>query len=267
LLTRGLALTAVAAALAFAGCSGEDSALPPETAPPETTAAETGGAETIPPPAAPAAEPECEPDEILPFLQEQLTGVEPELSIVAAEVVRCRQGHAQVFAVPDETPCQPGGEYCYEKEQLFLSWSGQNWRIVAGGTDLACAAGTNLELSPVCSALGYPDLNLRAFKLPAGNIGCRFLGGNLRCDILSGLVPAPDGDCELDWTGVALERTGQGDPVCAGDTVYDEGAATLEYGWTWRRAGLECVSRETGLTCTNRDGRGFTVAREAWTAF
>ena len=36
---------------------------------------------------------------------------------------------------------------------------------------------------------------------------------------------------------------------------------TLRYGDTWKRTGIRCTMRTTGLTCRNRDNRGFHIQR------
>jgi hypothetical protein len=36
----------------------------------------------------------------------------------------------------------------------------------------------------------------------------------------------------------------------------------LGYGRAWARGGITCTSRSAGLTCRNRDGRGFFLSRE-----
>jgi hypothetical protein len=36
---------------------------------------------------------------------------------------------------------------------------------------------------------------------------------------------------------------------------------TLRYGATWWRSGVTCRMRTTGLTCRNRSGHGFHLAR------
>ena len=36
---------------------------------------------------------------------------------------------------------------------------------------------------------------------------------------------------------------------------------TLRYGDTWKRPGIRCTMRRTGLTCRNLDGRGFHIAK------
>jgi hypothetical protein len=105
------------------------------------------------------------------------------------------------------------------------------------------------------------------FQMPSKNIGCTQGEGVLVCDVLSGLKPEPDQECELDWTGMEMERLGPSQPRCAGDTAYDQSAPVLEYGEAWQRNGFLCVSMTTGLDCTNEDSHGFTLSRERWTQF
>ena len=104
------------------------------------------------------------------------------------------------------------------------------------------------------------------FQMPSHNVGCGLDSGVLRCDILSGLQPEPSKACELDWTGVVLEAQGAAQPECAGDTVYEASTPVLEYGETWSRGGMTCLSLETGLECRNNGGHGFKLARGAWSA-
>jgi len=71
-----------------------------------------------------------------------------------------------------------------------------------------------------------------------------------------------------------LKRFGEGDPYLAlsprGRAV--EGARgdfpgfstprrTLRYGDTWKRPGIRCTMRSSGLTCRNEDRHGFHVAK------
>lgn len=102
------------------------------------------------------------------------------------------------------------------------------------------------------------------FQMPSHNIGCGVDSGVLRCDILSGLKPEPSQACELDWTGVVLEADRAAQPECAGDTVYEASAPVLQYGETWAREGISCVSSPEGLDCKNAGGHGFHLARQAW---
>ncbi|HXV32917.1 MAG TPA: DUF6636 domain-containing protein [Gaiellaceae bacterium] len=111
-----------------------------------------------------------------------------------------------------------------------------------------------------------PGASTASFQMPSRNIGCLFGFRRLRCDILSGLEPAPEEACEFDWVGVDMGVTGPAAPNCGSDTVYDADAPTLAYGSTWRRGGITCESDENGLTCTNQEGHSFTLARGSWSA-
>jgi hypothetical protein len=102
------------------------------------------------------------------------------------------------------------------------------------------------------------------FQTPSHNIGCGVDAGVLRCDILSGLQPEPSEACELDWTGVVLEADRAAQPECAGDTIFDQSAPVLEYGESWARDGISCVSSREGLDCENGAGHGFHLARASW---
>lgn len=110
-------------------------------------------------------------------------------------------------------------------------------------------------------------MHARKFQMPSGNIGCLFASGVLRCDIRSGLNPEPKRECELDWTGLSVEADGKARPVCAGDTVLDPDARTLKYGRKWKRNGVVCRSRRSGLRCHNRKHKGFFLSRDDWDTF
>jgi hypothetical protein len=109
-------------------------------------------------------------------------------------------------------------------------------------------------------------LRTRRFQTPSGNIGCLLAGNHLRCDILSGLNPEPRRRCELDWVGLSIGVRTRAAPVCAGDTVFDQDAPVLDYGSRWRRAGIVCVSRMSGLRCHNNYDHGFFLSRDDWEA-
>jgi hypothetical protein len=112
-----------------------------------------------------------------------------------------------------------------------------------------------------------PALTSRTFQMPSRNIGCATGEGVLVCDILSGLKPEPGRKCELDWTGMEMERLGPSQPRCAGDTAYDQSVPVLEYGSAWARDGFTCVSQENGVQCRNEENHGFLLARKVWKQF
>ena len=111
------------------------------------------------------------------------------------------------------------------------------------------------------------------FRSPSGNIHCQFWPGDsgreadasIRCDVMqmSNRPPARPRDCDLEW-GDAFEVSGNaaaGAPLCHGDTARDDTLPALAYGKTFQRAGLICISEESGVTCVNAKGHGFEISR------
>lgn len=254
----------IAVAIAFAVRGGND------TSSAESVPAVSGG-ESVAPTGSTAATttsaPPCNAGVFLPVLKERMDREADDYRIVRAKVGLCRNGYAQVFAVPDQSACAAGP--CLETEQVFLAWTGSRWRFLTAGTGISCPEGN--ETAPVvrraCEGLGFPQaplLTTKRFRMPSGNIGCALSGEVLRCDILSGLEPEPDRACELDWVGIVLPLDGPATPNCAGDTVYDETAPVLVYGAIWVRHHFTCYSARTGLSCIA--GGEFMLAREGWTA-
>ena len=129
--------------------------------------------------------------------------------------------------------------------------------IVAGVAAGSASAGTATYVS---------------FRTPSGNIYCAYRAGlgsptYLRCDIRSHLHPAPGPrKCVEGVYGesVGMTKSGRASVLCISDTVVSPGARVLAYGKTWSRGGFRCVSRATGLTCTNTRGHGWLLSRESW---
>jgi hypothetical protein len=118
---------------------------------------------------------------------------------------------------------------------------------------------------------GSSHAALITVRTPTTNIGCLyssepgFGGPELRCDILSGLKPAPTRPkgCTLDWKyGFRIHPTGPALKVCAGDTAVNRRAKAVPYGAKWARGGFTCLSRRTGLRCHNRSGHGFLLSKK-----
>ncbi len=107
------------------------------------------------------------------------------------------------------------------------------------------------------------------FTSPSGNILCGIFDDDspgARCDMRT-LTPSyttPPADCEQDWGAYfwigAHGRSGE--LICVGDIVADpESAPVLSYGRHITFAGVTCQSEESGVTCTNAAGHGFTIAK------
>ncbi|MFM2356194.1 MAG: hypothetical protein RLZZ528_1930 [Pseudomonadota bacterium] len=134
-------------------------------------------------------------------------------------------------------------------------------RVIAGVLAGLCAAGAAAAQEEVW------------FRSPTGNIHCAIIGGDwttARCDLrqFSPSFPNPPPDCELDWGyGFEVAITGPAAPICAGDTVQMPGSTILDYGRSVTLGGITCSSARTGMTCVNREGHGFTVARAEQSVF
>ena len=109
------------------------------------------------------------------------------------------------------------------------------------------------------------------FKSPTGNIHCQYFEPEMRCDIMqiSSPVPPRPRDCDLEWGRAFAVTIGSrsGIRLCYGDTVMDDRLPVLPYGNVWRRDGITCVSEQTGVTCTNGPGHGFSISRAVQQVF
>jgi hypothetical protein len=106
------------------------------------------------------------------------------------------------------------------------------------------------------------------FQSPTGNIVCgvdRWEGETwVRCDMrdLVQSYTSPPLGCDLDWgTSFTVGETGKGMLTCHGDTLLSPNEPILRYGDAMALGGVSCVSAKTGMTCTNADGHGFTIAK------
>jgi hypothetical protein len=101
------------------------------------------------------------------------------------------------------------------------------------------------------------------FRSPSGNISCELQGTRLRCDMgtLGTTRPRRPASCIGDWGhAFVISRTGsRGGRICVTDAVGGPGTPTLAYGRTWRRGGLRCTVRTSGLRCVNGRGHGFSL--------
>jgi hypothetical protein len=96
------------------------------------------------------------------------------------------------------------------------------------------------------------------FHSPSTRIGCsveRFGGPGLECS-------SPDitrlGDLDPYFRVAPRGRARHGQ---RGDfNGFSARSRTLRYGQTWRRFGVRCRMRRSGLTCRNRSGHGFHIA-------
>lgn len=106
-----------------------------------------------------------------------------------------------------------------------------------------------------------------AFRSPSGNIHCAIWTGDwasARCDMgeLTPTYRKRPASCDLEWGNYfAVDAQGKGYLACVGDTVYDPGAFTLNYGKSVSLGAFTCTSQKSGMTCTNGQGHGFQIAK------
>lgn len=105
------------------------------------------------------------------------------------------------------------------------------------------------------------------FQSPTGNIHCMIWAGDYpgaRCDMKE-LTPSyrrAPAHCDLDWgSSFSVEAGGPGILTCHGDTVIDPRAPVLGYGRSVTLGPISCQSEKSGMTCTNPQGRGFTISK------
>ena len=125
---------------------------------------------------------------------------------------------------------------------------------------------TTTPSSATDSPTPEPVMTMKRFQTPSGNILCESFSSSLVCVIGSGLVPQPPHEfCPVDWIGLFVRVGEYSGPGCSGDPGIERSPATeLPYGQTWSLAGVTCRSAESGLTCEDDVGNGFSLARAGW---
>jgi len=112
---------------------------------------------------------------------------------------------------------------------------------------------------------------VHAFTSPSGNIACVMDAFTASCWIgeRSWTIEQPSApECEeSDWgNAVDLSADGPSFP-CYTDFGWNPSAPAMAYGTSVELGPFRCDSAETGVTCTNASGNGFTVAKAAVSLF
>ena len=118
---------------------------------------------------------------------------------------------------------------------------------------------------------GAPVAGADGFTSPSGNIACVLAEDSVRCDIAErDWSPPPQPASCPDFTdygqGISLRPTGPASFVCAGDSTLGN-RPVLPYGQFRAGGGMSCNSEPSGMRCSNSDGHGFTISRQAYTLF
>jgi hypothetical protein len=104
-------------------------------------------------------------------------------------------------------------------------------------------------------------VHYKRFKSPSGMIGCfaeKYGGKGIEC-----FAPyLPEGKYGTD-PYYGLQPHGQAIKSERGDYPGYPNAKerTLRYGDKWKRRGIRCKMKQSGLTCRNKDGHGFHMAK------
>jgi len=104
---------------------------------------------------------------------------------------------------------------------------------------------------------------------PSKQIRCHAViaiaGGGIECH--ASYLPNFEPGADLD-PYVHLKRRGRTIASERGDyTGYSVQQRTLSYGDVWKRPGIRCTMRTSGLTCRNLDKHGFRLAKGAFRRF
>jgi hypothetical protein len=130
--------------------------------------------------------------------------------------------------------------------------------------------GTHAATTATAPAQPILTVHLSDFQTPSHNIGCMLIGGVARCDIRARTWSPPPhpASCshEVDFgQGLEVGASGPAGFVCAGDTALDPSASVLPYGTRSVFGQFSCVSRTTGISCTNTStGHGFEMSRSSY---
>ena len=138
---------------------------------------------------------------------------------------------------------------------------------------LAAASWGSAALKPL-PGIRTPSRNIQCTFVPAArgsasSLVCMIAHANYSAALQHRCIAPPT---SLDWHGFELPATRKGSVSCSGGIFYDPASerpvfTSLAYGRTWRHGPFTCVSRRTGLTCTNGRGHGLFLSRESWRAW
>src|SRR3954454_23068876 len=118
-----------------------------------------------------------------------------------------------------------------------------------------------LALLIVAAPAAAKVVHYKRFHSPSGMIGCfaeKYDGHGIEC-FAPYLPPSKYGTAPY----YGLQPHGEAELAERGDFpgYPNSKEHTLKYGDTWKRRGIRCHMKESGLTCRNKDGHGFHMAK------
>jgi hypothetical protein len=115
-----------------------------------------------------------------------------------------------------------------------------------------------LALALAAAPAGAATVSYKNVRSPTGQISCMAVqyGSGIECT-----APYLPDIGPLD-TYLALHAHGKAQQSERGDSAgYISPFRTLHYGDVWKRPGIRCSMKRTGLTCRNRDEHGFHIQK------
>ena len=143
--------------------------------------------------------------------------------------------------------------YTYQKDK-------QGFDVAAGSSSLDSSPGPGMQTQTV-----------PVFVTPSNNIMCGKTGKQVLCFIKS--HDFATGTCDIGQPGFTLYLNPTGSATvsaCANDAsiAFSPEAVTVTYGTTVDFADIgSCSIAETGVTCTNNEGHGFTLSKSSHSEF
>ena len=125
-------------------------------------------------------------------------------------------------------------------------------------TIVRCLLATALLALALAATASAKTVTAKSIVGPNQQITCFAVKGSTEIECLAAFLPEIG---ELD-TYLAVRARGKAKLAERGDYPgYDVRPRTLRFGDTWKRPGIRCTLRRTGLTCRNLDEHGFHLER------
>jgi hypothetical protein len=158
-----------------------------------------------------------------------------------------------------------GGDTTTVINETTTTVAGDSTITDSSSTTTASTTSTTTDSS---GGTGAPQ-SLKAFQSPTGNIACIITAKFARCDVSERdwNPPPHPASCpsEVDFgQGIQLPTSGSASFVCAGDTTLNPQAPKLAYGSSSQVGSITCTSAESGMSCSNAGGGGFTISRQSY---
>lgn len=126
-------------------------------------------------------------------------------------------------------------------------------------TTLRCLLATALLALALAAGASAKTVTYKNIVGPNKQISCFAVMGSTEIECSATFVPEIG---ELD-TYLAVRARGKAKLSERGDYPgYDAPRRTLHFGDVWKRPGIRCTMRASGLTCRNLDDHGFHLERD-----